>query len=265
MIDEVRNGPEAVARRARFTSAIIDVDSPALVEIQQIVERNLEDSIADPVLREKLRPDYRVACKRLVYSSSYYRAMQLPSVTLETGAIDRVEPGGVRMKDGTFYDIDVLVLATGFKVDQFVRPMSMTGEAGTDIESLWAERPRAYYAVTVPHFPNLFLLNGPTGPVGNFSLIDIAEKQWAYCEQLMELVREGHCVGVAPTMAALEDYEARRNEAAKRTVFASGCQSWYLDASGVPQVWPWSYAYFLEAMSAPKLADYELIEAAVSA
>jgi cation diffusion facilitator CzcD-associated flavoprotein CzcO len=261
LIESVRSGPEAVARRARFTSAIIDISSPALAEIQDIVEKNLEESVADPVLREKLRPDYRVACKRLVYSSSYYRAMQQPSVDLETGAIDRIENTGVRTKDGTFHELDVIVLATGFKVDQFVRPMTMIGEGGVDIEDLWAERPRAYYAVTVPHFPNLFLLNGPTGPVGNFSLIDIAEKQWSYCEQLMDLVRERRCVGVAPTMAALEDYEVRRNEAAKGTVFASGCASWYLDASGVPQVWPWSYAYFLEVMAAPRLEDYEMLEA----
>lgn len=71
-IDALRTGPESAARRARFTTAIIDVDSPELAEIQGIVERNLDDSVRDPVLREKLRPDYRVACKRLVFSPNYY-------------------------------------------------------------------------------------------------------------------------------------------------------------------------------------------------
>jgi hypothetical protein len=154
----------------------------------------------------------------------------------------------------------VLALATGFKVDQFVRPIRMIGEGGRDLEDLWQEVPRAYYAVTVPHFPNLVLLNGPTGPVGNFSLIDIAEVQWDYFDQLVDLLREGRCTGVAPTMAALERYEAERGEAAKNTVFASGCSSWYLGPDGSPLVWPWSYARFREVMAAPDLGDYELIE-----
>ncbi|MEZ5742769.1 MAG: NAD(P)/FAD-dependent oxidoreductase [Sphingomonadaceae bacterium] len=260
LIDEVRTGPEAMARRARFTSAIVDVASPELAEIQTIVEKNLEESVRDPLLREKLRPDYRVACKRLVFSYNYYDAVQKPNVEIETGAIERIEPNGLRMKDGTVHELDVLVLATGFHVDKFVRPIKVTGQGGRDLDALWAEHPRAYYAVTVPDFPNMLLLNGPTGPVGNFSLIDIAEIQWDYFEKLIAPVREGRAAGIAPTMQALETYEAARSEAAKNTVFASGCASWYLDAKGNAQVWPWSWAHFVEVMSAPDLADYEMIE-----
>jgi cation diffusion facilitator CzcD-associated flavoprotein CzcO len=259
-IEEVRNGPEANARRARFTAAIIDLESPELAEIQGIVERNLQDSIRDPELREKLRPDYRAACKRMVFSAHYYDAVQKPNVEVVVGAIERVEAGGVRMEDGSFHELDIIALATGFRVDQFVRPMVVEGVGGQSLDTLWAQHPRAYYAVTVPDFPNFFLLNGPTGPVGNFTLIDIAEAQWAYIDQLIDLLRDRTCDAVAPTMAALEDYEARRTEAAKRTVFASGCRSWYLDKQGVPQVWPWSYAYFQEVMTTPKLEDYALMQ-----
>ena len=261
-IEALRNGPEALARRRRFTSAIIDVNSPQLAEIQSIVEKNLEDSVPDPELREKLRPDYRVACKRLVFSAHYYDAVQKPSVFVETGAIAAIEPGGVRMRNGTFHPIDVLVLATGFQVDRFVRPMKIYGEAGLDLDDYWKEGPRAYYAVTIPHFPNLVTLNGPTGPVGNFSLIEIAERQWRYSEQLVDRLRSGEVTSFAPTEAALVDYEARRTERAKGTVFASGCSSWYLDKNGVPQVWPWSWDYFLEVMAAPKIEDYALAPAA---
>ena len=259
-IEEVRNGPEAAARRARFTAAIIDMDSPELEEIQTICERNLEESVRDPELREKLRPDYRAACKRMVFSAHYYDAVQRPNVDVAPGAIGRVEANGIRMKDGSFHELDVIALATGFKVDQFVRPMVIEGQGGQSLDALWQEHPRAYYAVTVPDFPNFFLLNGPTGPVGNFTLIDIAEAQWDYADQLIDLIREGECSTVAPTMAALENYEARRTEAAKRTVFASGCSSWYLDKDGVPQVWPWSYDYFREVMAKPDLRDYELTQ-----
>lgn len=257
-IEAVRNGPDAAARKARFTSAIIDMDSPELAEIQQIVEKNLEDSIRDPELKEKLRPDYRAACKRMIFSAHYYNAVQEPTVFLENKAIERVEATGIRMKDGTFHELDVLAVATGFDVGKFVRPMKFYGEDALDLDKFWETGPRAYYAVTIPHFPNLCLLNGPTGPVGNFSLIDIAEKQWAYFDQLVDLVRSGKATAVAPTQTALETYEAARNKDAMRTVFASGCSSWYLNADGVPQVWPWSYDHFVDVMSEPNLADYEL-------
>jgi cation diffusion facilitator CzcD-associated flavoprotein CzcO len=258
MIMAVRNGPEAIARRARFTTAIIDVDSPELAEIQAIVEKNLEENVRDPVLRAKLRPTYRVACKRLIFSPDYYQAAQTPTVYIESGPIEHIEANGVRIRNGEFHELDVLALATGFKVDQFVRPMTVIGRDRIDLNDFWSLRPRAYYAVTVPRFPNFFLLNGPTGPVGNFSLTDIAERQWAYLDQLIDELRSGRCTAVEPTQAALEDYEVRRTLAAKKTVFASGCKSWYLDADGVPAVWPWSYAHFLDVMSKPKLENYQL-------
>ncbi|MFC4595722.1 flavin-containing monooxygenase [Sphingobium tyrosinilyticum] len=262
LIDAERNAPEALARRARFTAAIIDKDSPELAEIEAIVAKNLQDSVADPALRAKLTPNYRAACKRMVFSGDYYRSVQESTVYIETGAIDHVEPSGIRMKDGTFHELDVIALATGFHADRFVRPMTVIGENGEDLSDFWSERPRAYFAVTVPHFPNFFLLNGPTGPVGNFSLTDIAERQWEYSDQLLNLVREGKAQAIAPSMEALLDYETRRKAAAMNTVFASGCSSWYLDSEGVPQVWPWSYPYFLDVMANPRFEDYQLIGAA---
>lgn len=257
-IDAIRFGEEYWAGIRRFNKAIIEVDSPEMAEIEGVVLRNLEDNIQDPALREKLRPDYRAACKRLIYSPDYYEAVQRPGVIVETGAIERVEVTGVRMKDGTLHELDVLVLATGFKTDRFVRPIKVIGRGGNNLDDAWALRPTAYYAITVPDFPNLFLLNGPTAPVGNFSLIDIAERQWDYIDQLLDLLRDGTCSAIAAKPEAMADYEERRIAAAKRTIFGSGCTSWYLDAQGVPQTWPWSYDHFAQSMAAPRMEDFEL-------
>ena len=260
-IEDIRFGPEAFERRNRFTTAIIDAQSPELAEIQAIVEQNLEDSVKDPALKAKLTPNYVAACKRMIFSSDYYNAIQMPNAYLETGAIERVEVNGVRMKDGTFHELDVIAVCTGFDVSKFVRPMKIIGENDIDLDDVWAKGPSAYYAVTVPHFPNMLLYNGPTGPVGNFSLIDISEFQWLYFNQLVDLVRQGKAAGFYPSEAAHADYMARRNERAKKTVFASGCKSWYLDADGIPAVWPWSYEHFEEVMTNPKFDDYVLTAA----
>lgn len=255
-IEALRNGDDYWGGIRRFNEAIIDPDSPAMQEIEDACRRNLEESVRDPALREKLRPDYRAACKRLIYSWGYYEAAQRPNVTIETGRIAAIEPGGVRLEDGSFYELDVIVLATGFRADRFIRPTRVNGRDGIDLDIVWKERPTAFNAVTIPGFPNFFMLNGPTGPVGNFSLIDIAERQWDYVEQLLAPIREGAAAEVECRPEAMADYDARRTEAARNTIFGSGCTSWYLDKDGIPLTWPWSYDVFAETMRKPDQDAY---------
>jgi len=100
-----------------FSGAVVDAESPQMKMIEQACLKNLEDNVTDPGLRARLRPDYRAACKRLVVSGEFYDAIQKPNAELVTDAIDGVEPGGVRTADGHLHELDVLVLATGFKVD----------------------------------------------------------------------------------------------------------------------------------------------------
>jgi hypothetical protein len=94
--------------------------------------------------------------------------------------------------------------------------------------------------------------------VGNFSLIEIAEQQFDYVLQLIELKRSGRCNEVCVTQVALDRFESERTEAAKSTIWNSGCKSWYLDDRGVPASWPWTFERFRDEMSAPKLEHYEL-------
>jgi cation diffusion facilitator CzcD-associated flavoprotein CzcO len=258
LLHRMQNDETYLANVERFTNAVTDTNSPEIAQIEAIALNNLEQNVTDPVLREKLRPNYQAACKRLIYSPDYYRAIQHPNAELVTDAIECVEARGVRTRDGKLHELDLLVLATGFKADQFMRPMNVTGRDGVKLNDVWAKRPSAYLAVAIPRFPNFFMLNGPTGPVGNFSLIDIAEQQWAYIAQLIELVRSGQCREVEATQAAMDAYDQARIAAAKKTVFASGCNSWYLDAEGVPATWPWSQQRFKEAMATPKLEDFAL-------
>lgn len=258
LIDAIRFDPQYWDAIRRFTRAITDVDGPEIAVIEKLCLDNLETSVRDPILKAKLRPDYRAACKRLIYSWCYYDAVQQPSVGVERGGIAAIEAAGVRLADGRLIELDTLILATGFHADRFIRPTTVVGRAGRSLDEVWRLRPTAYYAVSIPDFPNFFLLNGPTGPVGNFSLIDIAERQWGYIDQLLGELRSGRARALAPHREAHADYEERRIAAARTTIFGTGCSSWYLDATGVPASWPWSYDAFAEAMEAPVLADFDL-------
>ncbi|WP_237488990.1 flavin-containing monooxygenase [Tsuneonella aeria] len=265
LVDAIRYDPEYEGNVQRFTMGIIDPDSEAMHAIEELCRVNLEQSVADPVLREQLRPNYRAACKRLIYSPNYYERVQLPAVVVETGGIERIEPAGVRMKDGTLHELDVLALATGFDAQKFIRPTTVRGRDGLTLDEAWEDHASAYMAITIPDFPNMFFLNGPTSPVGNFSLIDVAERQWSFVAALIAELASGACDEISASAEAMAAYDTRRTAAAAGTIFASGCSSWYLDKNGVPMTWPWSYQAFADAMANPVLADMDCRVAARAA
>jgi len=246
---EFRANPERLAElRANltqvfdtFANAIVDADSPEMKMIAGMCRENLENNVRDPELREALRPDYQAACKRLIISPDFYDAIQQPNAELVTEGIERVEAGGVRTRDGRLRELDVLVLATGFKTDAFMRPMTVIGRDGESLARAWSPRPSAYMSVSIPGFPNFFMLNGPNGPVGNFSLIEVAELQFGYIMQLLAPLRSGESREVSATPAAMEQHEAARVQAVEKTVWVTGCRSWYLDDRGIPATWPWSF------------------------
>jgi cation diffusion facilitator CzcD-associated flavoprotein CzcO len=241
-----------------FGRAIIDAESPEAAMIHDMCVANLERAVLDPELRERLRPNYRAACKRLVLSPNFYRQISKPNAHLVTEPIAAIEPEGVRTADGSLHELDILVFATGFRVDRFLRPIEVIGRDGTDLNALWASHPVAYLSISIPEFPNLFMLNGPNGPVGNFPLIEVAELQFAYIMQLVDLLARGECTQVSALADATERRERERVEATKNTIWVTGCRSWYLDPAGVPAAWPWTFTHFAEVMAEPDLSEFEL-------
>lgn len=245
----------------RYTEALISADSEGGKAMAQACLDNLEQNVFEPGLKEQLRPDHQALCKRLIFSPDYYRAIQRVNAHLVRSDITRIEATGIRTEDDVLHEVDIIALATGFRSDQFMRPMKVSGRDGADLDALWSSRPVAYLAISMPNFPNFFMLNGPNGPVGNFSLIDIAEHQWGYVEQLLQQLSSGNYNEISPSEHAMRRFDAERVAAAKNTVwYTGGCNSWYLDASGVPASWPWNYSRFVDEMREPQWADFELIK-----
>jgi cation diffusion facilitator CzcD-associated flavoprotein CzcO len=263
---ELHHHPDKLAERYQslsdmfdlFANAVVDTQSPEIAMIEKACLANLEENVHDPALREKLRPSYRAACKRLIISPNFYDAIQRPHADLVTEAIDRIEPEGVRTTDGRLHELDILVLATGFHADSFMRPMHITGRHGRTLDAAWRERPEAYLSVSVPDFPNFFMLNGPNGPIGNFSLIEVAELQMGYILQIIDGLARGDFREASASRQALAHFQQERELAARNTVWVTGCSSWYLDDRGIPGGWPWSFIRFREDMRAPDLSHFEL-------
>jgi len=250
---------EALDYFKHFSNAVIDADSQEMAELEAACLANLEDHVLDPVLREKLRPNYRAGCKRLIFSPNFYQAVQSPNAHVITDEIAAVEPAGIRLKTGELRELDVLVVATGFRADSFIRPTTVLGRGGVNLDDVWSESPTAYLSISIPEFPNFFMLNGPNGPVGNFSLISIAESQVSYILTLLEEIRGGRCREISANAEVSASFEEERVAAAKKSIWSTGCKSWYLDKNGVPASWPWSRDKFFEVMADPKLEAFDRV------
>ncbi len=229
--------------------------------MSQICHKNLYDNVPNPVLRAKLTPDYQATCKRLIFCSEYYPAISRSNAYLITAGIAQVEPEGVRTIDGKLHNLDVLVLASGFNAAAFILPTRVTGEDGVDLEQRWDGSPRAHRAVAVPGFPNFWMLEGPTGPVGNLSLISITEHQIDYIISMLDRMKADGLAAIAASESAFEDYNAAMSEAIKSTTwYTGGCKSWYFDKSGVPNLYPWLPLRYLKEMRNPTFSEYRLIK-----
>ena len=237
-----------------LTSGFLEGDTSA---VQAFAQTGL-DTVRDPELRAKLTPGYKAGCKRLIMSPDFYQAIQHPQVELVTSGIDRIVPEGVMTQDGKVHELDVLVLATGFKVDAFMRPMTMTGEDGVPLEQVWSNTPMNYRSMMIPHMPNFFMINGPYSPGGSSAVPAIIEIQTAYLMKLLDRVLTGH-VALTPSPERSTELVAAMRERAMKTIWATGgCKSWYLDKEGVPIYNPVSLPELREQLAEP--ADEDFIE-----
>lgn len=240
-----------------FAQAVVNRNSLRYKLICQLVKLNLR-RVRDPALRRRLTPDYAPMCKRLIMSWHFYSAMQQEAVTLADQGIERVTPEGVVTTDGKLHKLDTLILATGFHSHDYLRPMELETSAGNTLSKAWAKGPQAHRTVAIPDFPNFYLLLGPKTPIGNYSVISMAETQADYVLACIEKLRQGSTTSLSPKPEITKRLDAELNEATTGTVWASGCTSWYLDENGVPDTWPLTPAAFRDYLREPDFEEFDL-------
>jgi len=215
-----------------------------LTPLKALGRKRIRDAIADPALQEALTPKDEFGCKRVMVSDDWYRALAKPNVGVITGGVERITAQGVVGGDGVERPADVLVLATGFKSHDFVAPMEIRGVGGCRLADEWAETPKAYLGLSVPGFPNMFLLYRPNTNGGTGSVVFIVEAGMTHVlAALAELKRTGtRTIEVRREIA--DDFHREVKQALPDTVW-TGCGNWYLDESGhSPNQWPWRWATY---------------------
>lgn len=226
--------------------------------LQWMCNRHLA-TVKDPVLREKLTPKFELGCRRLIFSDTFYNAIQKPNVELVTEGIQRIEPKGVRTRDGRLHELDVLVTATGFHALDYTRNLKIIGEQGQSLGEVWSQGAQALRSVAISGFPNFFMLIGPHSPIGNFSLTGISEIQMRYIMEFVRMIKRGDAKAVNPTLKAQDRYNAHIRDGFKNTAWVSGCSSWYLDSNGVPRMYPFTPNQYREDMRDLDLAEFEVL------
>jgi cyclohexanone monooxygenase len=264
---QYRDNPALLAERyddlarifnGTFCAAVAGENAEAYEAMVQACEANLA-SVRDPDLRARLTPNYKVGCKRLIVSDLFYPAIQRANAELVTAEITHVEASGIATADGRLRELDCLVLATGFDTHRLFRPMVVTGRHGQTLSEVWANGNEAYKGVSVPDFPNFFMLGGPNSPIGNFSFIMTAELQMDFILQIIEWLRSGEAREVSAAAEPMKAYNRALKEKMGGSIWASGCRSWYIDKNGAVASYPWAYDKFQDDMRSPAIEDFEVV------
>lgn len=192
---------------------------------------HMRRAVTDPALRAKLAPDYRMGCKRILLSNEYYPALTRGHVEVVDEPVEAVTPAGVRA-GGRDVDLDVLVYATGFLVGEPLGRTTVVGADGRRLADVWRARISAYNGTTVPGFPNLFILLGPNTGLGHNSMVHMMESQYAYILDAVSRLRDPDVAAFDVRPEALTRWEREMERRTRRTVWASGCSSWYLGDDG---------------------------------
>ena len=222
---------------------------------------HLRKQVADPAMQQALTPDFNPGCKRLLISNTWFPTLQRPNVQLVTQGVAGIVANGVVGADGTVYPCDVIVWGTGFKATEFVAPMRVYGEAGAgssaadgfatvpELGAIWKGNPaETRLGITVAGFPNLFLLVGPNTGLGHNSIIFMIECQVHYIVQVLRSQRKRQQMVLRLRPGVQRDEYTQIQHKMKRTVWASGCKSWYQNADGhIDTLWPgYTWEYWLK-------------------
>ena len=202
-------------------------------------------AIKDPELRAKVTPKDEIGCKRIMLTDEWYPTLAKPNVDVVTDRIAEVTPTGVRTEDGAERPHDVLVLATGFRSHAFVAPMEITGEEERSLSDAWADVAKAYLSLSVPGFPNLFLLYGPNSNGGTGSVIYVIEAGVNHVIAALEEMDRADARRIEVDRRAAEEFDHELRAALAGTVWHSGCTNWYVDENGNdPSQWPWLWSQY---------------------
>jgi cation diffusion facilitator CzcD-associated flavoprotein CzcO len=224
--------------------------SPRLMRVlEHSARRHLHSQVTDPYLRARLTPHYQIGCKRILLSNDFYPAVSQPNVDVVTDRIVEIRGDRVVTADGAERPADTLIFGTGFDVAGNLSQVTIVGRDGRELAEVWERSGRsANLGMTVAGFPNLFILVGPNTVPAHSSVSFMIERQTGYVIDALRAVQDRRATTIEVHPRAQRRFAERVQAKLTGTVWASGCQSWYLDGTGRNStIWPYfASRYWLE-------------------
>ncbi|MFK0101668.1 flavin-containing monooxygenase [Streptomyces sp. NPDC091040] len=236
--------------------------------VERIAKSNMARAIKDPALRAKLTPSYRIGCKRILLSSTYYPALAQPNVDVVASGLAEIRGNTVVASDGTEAEVDAIIFGTGFHVTDMPIAERVVGADGITLTESWKDGMQALRGASAAGFPNWMTIIGPNTGLGNSSMILMIESQLNYmADYLRQLNLLGGKAALDARPSAVNTWNRRVQERMKRTVWnTGGCNSWYLDANGRnTTVWPGTTSEFRKATRTVDVSEYQVLRPAVPA
>jgi len=238
--------------------AVSDINAAARMMFTQWITSQVGEGHE---LLAKVLPDYPATGKRTLQDNgSWLRTLQRDNVELVRSPIQRITADGIITEDGVTRDADVIVYATGFRHTDVLWPLKITGRDGVDLHRMWGRRPYAYLGITVPGFPNLFIIYGPgTHLAHGGSLIFQSELQMRYINWCLEQLAEANLQSLEPTAEAATEWHQRTQDEIKNMVWSHPAvkHSYFKNADGeIHTVSPWHLNEYWAAVREPDWSQF---------
>ena len=167
-------------------------------------------------------------------SDDFYPIFNQSHVALETDPIEKITAGGIQTKNGTNHELDAIIFATGFEVAEFTTDMQIHGKNGRELFNEWKTSAlEAYRGTTVSGYPNLAFILGPNSGLGHSSMIHMMESQTNYIMKYLKLLEKTGDNGFLDLKPDVQrDYNEVLHKDFQKTIWASGCNNWYVNQTG---------------------------------
>jgi len=219
--------------------------------------RHLRRGVRNPELRERLTPNYRMGCKRILLSNDFYPAMDRPNVELVTEGIRDIRPDAILTTDATERKVDCIIFGTGFAATDFLVPMKIIGLRGQNLHQSWSNGAEAHLGMTIAGFPNFFMLYGPNTNLAHNSIVYMIEGQIRYVTACLARLGRDEIRTLEIKKGIQDQFNARIQRRLQKAVWSKGCTSWYLTPAGKNAAnWPGYSFVFRLRTRAPKWDDY---------
>lgn len=237
--------------------AVSDINAAAAMMFSQWITSQVDDD----ELLAKVMPDYPACGKRTLQDNgSWLKTLQRDNVELVRTPIQKITPRGVVTEDGVEHEADVIVYATGFRHTEVLWPLKVIGRNGIDLHQMWGSRPYAYLGITVPDFPNFFIIYGPgTHLAHGGSLIFQSELQMRYIDQCLARLADADVHSMEPKPEAAIDWHQRTQTQIKKMVWSHPAvkHSYFKNADGeIHTVSPWRLNEYWAAVREPDWSQF---------